>query len=502
MKKFDLDTSLAAWRGFISTEFSISEDDADELESHLRDHFDDLIEDGLAPELAFEQAIAKMGSYALLTEDYKKSYWKKMRSERRLRSSIMVRLSLLQSYYRISIRQILRQPVFTFINVLGLGIGLAGCILIAMYVLHELSYDRFHERAGDIYRLVQETEDGSTAKTAGAHAALVEAHVAGTEMTGRVIPWKRTITVNDPVSDTPAVFEEPDFVYADQQIIEMFSFALVAGDPESVLEGPGKAVITEKTAQKYFGDADPVGRVVMMYDGYSTPNQIPLEITGVLAELAGPSHLTLSVLASTATIENQYGPLTNLEWPGTFTYALFSGEIDVAQAAETVSAELDHRIGESGLRFQQLSGIYLNPQQRGEAGPRGSKVMTGSVALMAVLVLLLACANFTNLTLARARGRIRELGVRKSMGAGRRQIFGQYIIDTMLLTCVAVAVAVAIMWLCRPLPVFLTGKSIPFEWSAGLVVLILSLPQRTNRGSCKCTQRGTRRKCRFNEKQC
>ncbi|MFK7848273.1 MAG: ABC transporter permease [Rhodothermales bacterium] len=477
MSPFNLDTAIATWRQFVCAEQAISEEDADELEGHLRDHFDELVEEGRRPEAAFEQAVEQLGGFALLERDYKDVYWRKVRNENRLFATIRSRLAIFQNYFRVSLRHMRRQPGYTLINVSGLAIGLAGCLFISMYVWNEISYDRFHTQADNIYRLVQETDNGSSASSAGAHAALVRQSIPGVAATVRIIPWERTITVTTPQSTEQSVFSEPAFVYADPTFFDVFSFQLIAGNQATALSEPGHVVITETIAQKYFGQADPLGQVILMYDGYSDPNQIPLTVTGVLADIPAQSHLPLTVVASSSTIEHQYGPLNKLDWPGLYTYVHMPGAMNITQAAQSATNALANQLPNESitLHLQPLKQIYLHPQMRGEVGPRGSSRIVYGLTGMALIVLLLACTNFTNLAIARATSRIRELGVRRAMGAHRTQIATQFLTDSFILTGIAVCIAAGLIWGGKSLLLPNIDASLFLNWGLGVLFVFVGL---------------------------
>ena len=130
MNRFNFEKALHTWRHFLCTERAISEEDADELEAHVRDHFDELVADGLEPQKAFTQALHQLGDYSLIQKEYRNVYWKKARAEHRVLAALRSSVATFRNYFRVSIRYMRRQPVYTLINVLGLALGLAGCLFI------------------------------------------------------------------------------------------------------------------------------------------------------------------------------------------------------------------------------------------------------------------------------------------------------------------------------------------------------------------------------------
>lgn len=386
---------------------------------------------------------------------------------------------MLKNYLKIALRNLRRHKGYAFINVAGLGVGLAGVLLMALYVGHELTFDRFHADVDRTFRLVQETGEGGLAQTGGAHAALLKTHVPAVEATVRLAPWQRTITVPGAESTEQTAFAESGFLYADPSFFEVFSFPLAQGDPTAALSASGTVVLTAATAQKYFGEADPMGRTLLMYDEYSEPNQIPLTVTGVLAEVPDRSHLRFSVLSSTATLEQQYGPLNQFNWPGLYTYVRLSGGADAQEAEQRATEALTERLADAedvpALRLQPLTAIHLNPQERGERGVAGSKTTVYGLAGIALMVLLLACTNFTNLALARAATRFREVGIRRAVGAQRAQVAAQFLAEAFLLTGVALGVAVWLVWASLPLVSAMIGQNLASVVGPSVAVVLALL---------------------------
>jgi putative ABC transport system permease protein len=369
---------------------------------------------------------------------------------------------MIWSYLKVAWRNARRHPTYTAVNVVGLGVGLAGVLFMTLYVGHELSFDRFHADADRIYRVVQEdTASGRSAQTAGAHAALLAEHVPAIEATVRLAPRTRTITVPGAGLADKTAFTESAFVYADPALFEVFSFKLVRGNPATALAAPGTAVLTPATAQTYFGGADPMGKTLLMYDEYNTPNQIPLTVTGVLAEVPDRSHLTFGVLTSTATLEQQYGTLNQFNWPGLYTYVRIAPQANPAAVEQRATDALAERVSDApALRLQPLPAIYLNPLPQGEWRASGSKTMVYGLAGIALMVLLLACTNFTNLAIARATKRVQEVGVRKAMGAHRTQLAAQFLGDAFLLTSAALGIAVLLVQIGMPVVGTIVGRDL------------------------------------------
>ncbi|GAB5535836.1 MAG: ABC transporter permease [Rubricoccaceae bacterium] len=381
---------------------------------------------------------------------------------------------MLRIYLLVAFRRMRRQPGYTAINVVGLALGLAGCLVIALFVWSEVDVDRFHADASQIYRLVQETEEGGSAWTGGAHASLIRESATGIEATLRIAPQERTITVPETSASAQAVYAEPGFAYADPEFFEVFSFRLRSGDSETALASPGAVVLSEATARTYFGTADPMGQVLLMYDEYSEPNQIPLTVTGVLEDPPGRSHIDVSVLASTSTLEGQYGPLQQFDWPGLYTYVKLTDSAESAGIAEAATRALALRLEEEapGLRLQPVTEVYLHPLPDGETGQVGSAAVVYGLGSLALMVLLLACINFANLAVARATSRIQAGGVRRAVGAQRSHLMAESMLDTFVLIGFAVVLALGLVWAVLPVANSIIGVDLTSALRSGQMAAI------------------------------
>ncbi|MEO0560248.1 MAG: ABC transporter permease, partial [Bacteroidota bacterium] len=384
---------------------------------------------------------------------------------------------MLRTNLLLALRRMRRQPGYSSINVVGLGLGLAGCMVIALFVWNELDVDRFHADADRLYRVIQMTDDGGSAETAGAHAALVQESATGIEVTTRVALRERTITVPETRSSAQAVYAEPGFAYVDPEFFDVFSFELLSGDPATALSTPGSVVLSEATARAYFGEADPVGQVVLMYDEFSDPNQIPLTVTGVLSAPPSRSHLNMDILASTSTLEGQYGPLNQFNWPGLYTYVKLA-EAGVptsieAAASEALALRLDDEA--PNLRLQPVTEIYLNPVERDEVGQMGSAALVYGLGSLALMVLLLACVNFANLAVARAASRVQAGGIQRAVGAQRSQLAAASLVDTFVLIALAFVLALGVVWAVLPLASSVIGQDLSgaLDFGRGVVLAIL-----------------------------
>jgi len=360
-------------------------------------------------------------------------------------------LSMLRNYAVITYRTIVKNAGYSLISLLGLAVGLAAFVLILAYVRFETGYDRFHEKGDRIYRLISaEVKPGQKPGDFEAHnpdpaAALLKSEFPEVRHAARVMRQ---------FSD-PAIlsYEDRSFaqsgLFADQDFLEIFTFAFVRGDGSRALVAPASIVITEEVARKLYGDEDPVGKRL----SYGVrQGQGDLTVTGVVKDVPPNSHLKFDYLLSVATLEaDKSNDYMFKNWRvGNFN--IYTELADPAMRAPLedkiaawVAANKPENTG-GGLRFflQPLFDIHLRSDIRGELATN-NEIRTVSLFLaIAVLILLIAAVNYMNLVTARASTRAREIGVRKVTGADRGQLVRQFLGESVLFAFLALAAALAL----------------------------------------------------------
>ena len=356
------------------------------------------------------------------------------------------RIALLKNYSQLSVRYLLRHRAFFAINVAGLAIGIAACLIILHYVRFELGYDRFHRHADRIYRVsatlhTPETEDQVAPTIYGLAPALQE-QFPEVEAAVRIVP-----TVGVVKGRTGAVFNEEYFFQADANVFQVFTYPMLAGDSTTALVAPHSVVLTQTLAKKYFGDA-PVSSLV----GTSlTVNNENYTITGILRDVPRNSDLRFDALLSW-----QYHPDEWLE-VNSYTYLL----LREAKSAETLRAKLptfdeqqvaprivqDWGSEEVTLSHQliPLTELHYTTNLLGDTEEKGNKVYGYIFSLAALCILLVAGINYVNLFIAQAGRRTVEVGVCKAMGASRFQLWIQYMSECFITTFVAIILALGLV---------------------------------------------------------
>ncbi len=379
------------------------------------------------------------------------------------------------NYLKIALRNLRRYRGHTAINVAGLAVGLACCLLIFLFVQDEQRYDRFHDDAGRIYRVVNERlADGSATHRAATPPAMGPALVREFPevlQAARFFNLGKTLVERDDQQ-----FFERNVWIADSTVFDLFSFRLLQGDPQTALVAPYALVVSQSMARKYFGEADPLGQTLVL-SGRNT-----FTITGVMEELPAQSHIAVNFLGSFATMKDfaSEARLQNWIWQQFYTYILLPEGRDPAQLEAKFPAFIaryaDPETSTRGFNYrtylQPLTAVYLRSANlRFDFGMRGNVTYVYAFSIIALFILLIACFNFMNLTTARSTQRAREVGMRKVIGAQRGQLVRQFLGESVLLVMGALVLAAGLVALALPAFNTFTGKALSLDPSlvVGLV---------------------------------
>ncbi|QMU26731.1 ABC transporter permease [Adhaeribacter radiodurans] len=391
---------------------------------------------------------------------------------------------MLQTHLKTAWRHIRRNKVFSFINVVGLALGLTSLLLIALYVFDELTFDRFHKNTADIYRLVEHrvTPEGKETNIGGAGYQISErAKVEFPEIKNavRLVALSRT---NVSTPENTNVFYE-DFWISNSGFLQTFDFEMLYGNRQTALTAPHSVVVTEETARKLFNTTDVLGRRIK-----AELDSVPFQITGVLKNFPANSQFSFNLLFS----ETTFPPTAFTDdWDSHnfFTYFLLDSRASVpAVAAKINRLAASHRSADNKDRInftlQPLKEVHFNSEGiENTLGRTGSITYIYVFSLVAVFILLLACINYMNLTTALFTKRAKEVGVRKMIGASRKNLVNQFLSEAFLTTLLALGFALLLVKLLLPAFNTFTEKQLTLNsatdyriWlGLGIIMLLVGL---------------------------
>lgn len=495
--ELDLNARVATWRRSMSRRTAFDGAALDELESHLWDEIDRLIEAGISERDAVLQASLRLGHADVLAEEYMKvTRWS--RTRRPVWHHSYWILIMWKNYLKIALRNLKRHPGSSFINITGLAIGMACCLVILLFVRDELRFDTYHEKGDQIYRLSLTSTALSTGESGpNATSSILWGPTMQREYP-EIIDYARFVQLvraDNPweIQQGDKMYPESDLLYADAAALDMFSWPLLAGDPETALVQPHSIVLTRSMAQKYFGEEEAIGRILTIDPKLRDRNGAPLDttvdftVTGVLADIPRTSHFTFDFLLSFIDLNDVYGgDVTSGEnmdrwfWRGRIahTYLLLRQDADVAALKARFPDFLERYIGDEttsrGYRYdlflQPLPDIYLDGEFAGQIAPVGNLRTIYMFSIIAGFLLLIACINFMNLSTARSARRAKEVGMRKVVGAQRPQLMAQFLSESVIISFISLLIAVVLAWLVTPLFYQYISKSFVFDVGALLFI--------------------------------
>ncbi|MEQ9103327.1 MAG: FtsX-like permease family protein [Rhodothermales bacterium] len=388
---------------------------------------------------------------------------------------------MLRNYLTVTLRSMARQKAYTFINVFGLGVGLAAFIMITLFVVNEFAFDAHHPDGDRIFQVQLDAELGEQkVLTASSPAVMAGAFLDAfpeLESAVRLDNWGPTL-----VTYGDNRYNESGFFLADSTLFDFFALPLVKGDPATALNRPNTLVLSETKAATYFGNEDPIGKVVTV-DGNAT-----YEITGVFRVPRHNAHLRPDFVASFLSSSRHNDP----EWLNNsfYTYLKLRPGVDPVAFGETVRMSVDRFVGqdvermmgvtmddarEAGFKYdwvlQSMPELYLQSQAEDQMGRAGDLRYVWLLGVIAGFILLIACINFVNLGTARAAGRAREVGLRKVLGSERGQLVRQFLGESLVTSIFAMVVASVLVVALIPAFNRMADVQLALEPWIGLVML-------------------------------
>jgi putative ABC transport system permease protein len=377
---------------------------------------------------------------------------------------------MLRNYFKIAFRNIRRHKAYSFINISGLAIGMASSILILLWVQNELSYDRFHEHAGEIYRI---TSNAGDFKTSVSTAGMPQGFQSAMPMI------RNTVRLSKPTNMIFAIgdhrFEESHVFFADSTFLSIFTFPLVKGNLQTALQRPDAIVITEDMAKKYFGSDNPIGKIIRK------DNSDNLVVTGVMANIPSNSHLQFDFIIPMSFLAHN-NEMTESLW-GNFNFYDYVQLDKNFKASVPALKGLEHQMDQIfkqhekdidiDLHLQPLTRIHLYSNLQLDLPGQGNILYVSIFFVVAIIILIVACINFTNLATARSARRAKEVGLRKVVGAVRGQLIRQFFGESLLISFFSLLVALLVVWMVLPSFNELAGKRLHIDMGNGRLLLTL-----------------------------
>jgi putative ABC transport system permease protein len=379
---------------------------------------------------------------------------------------------MIKNLLKTAIRHIRKHLGYSLLNILGLTLGITSALFLIIYVSDEISYDRYHENADRIYRVsskITETDDQFTWIVAQIpFGPQVVQDYPEVQSFVRFINMPRALYKFEDKE-----YVEENFYYVDSTLFDIFSYKILRGEVRSAIKDPGKIVLTETAATRYFGDDDPIGKTLITGDN-------TFEVTGVIEDVPYNSHLRFDAVSARNNLPKQLGSWGNF---GVFTYLLLPHDVDI-EAFETkmqgmYDAHMKTIFGPLNINIEYImepiTRIHLYSTSPDEPVPTGSITYVYIFGIVALFLVLIAAMNYMNLATARSSGRAREVGMRKVIGSRRAPLVAQFLSESIVLTVISLIISVILLLVLLPKFNLLAGKSFDISILYSPVVIISAI---------------------------
>lgn len=387
---------------------------------------------------------------------------------------------MIGNYWNSAYRNLMKRKGFSFINIFGLAVGMASSLLILTYVTFEFSFDKMHSEYDRIYRAQSTFHEGDVltdywATSSFGYGSAMKENLAGIEDYTRVGSMLQPEQI---VKYGELTLRENQIAYTDPAFFRLFDFELAKGDRKTCLSMPGQVVITERIAQKYFKDDDPIGKILIFTGNY---DKVSCEVTAVMKEMPSNSHIHYNFLISYASLPKQMQEYWYKH--EVYTYVLLDSpdrkaeiENEFPAMAEKYKTEEALKNKTWGVSLVPLANIHLTPQVGYEGETKGNRSAMIALIFAAVAILAIAWINYINLTVARSMERAKEVGVRRVVGAFRKQLTFQFLFEALVMNLVAFILAVGLIEVILPYFNQMVGRTVTFSvWLMGYWWILLVL---------------------------
>lgn len=374
---------------------------------------------------------------------------------------------MIYNYFKIAYRNLLKKKAYSFINIFGLGLGMACCFMIFMFVQDELSFDTYHEKGDRIYRLThgrlpaegQPENTGANPFWVWGNAPVGPAMQSFFPEIEKVVQFSGRVDIL--LSQGENSFQEEGVFFMDSTVFDVFSWTLIKGDPKTALVAPFSIVLTESTAKKYFGDEDPIGKTLKGSEASGRGNAGEYVVTGIMNDVPANSHFQFNAMMSMTTFYQSRPEIFN--WWGYvdfYTYFLVSENFDRISFEQKLPAFLAARQDDPlyTIKVEKMEDFYLRSEADRQPGETGSLSNIYVFSVIGIFILVIAMINFMNLSTARSMERAKEVGIRKSVGADRKHLIFQFLGESIIIVLLAMLASIVFVWLAMPLMNSITGK--------------------------------------------
>lgn len=395
---------------------------------------------------------------------------------------------MLRNFFKVALRNILKDKFYSLINVFGLALGIASCIFIIIYINDELSYDQFHEKADRTYRVIEFIEtEGSGERSSSAPfpvgTTLLEDYGTLIENQVRFFDFQSpTLLISE--KDSEKEFNEPGVLFVDSTFFDVFDYQVIKGDKATALSKPNSVLLTESTARKYFGDEDPLGKFLRIQD------QQELLVTGVMPDAPMNAHFQFDFLISFSTLRNFFGgnyPAT-WYWNPCWTYIVLKDGATQSDVENKFPEFIDKYFpefikAEARMALQPLTDIHLTSDLEFEMQANSSEENIYVFMIIGAFILFIASMNFMNLSTARSAKRAKEVGLRKTLGSQRPELIFQFLLESFIISLLGIGLAILLATAGLPWFNMIADKTIGYDillhtnivTGLGLILLIVGL---------------------------
>lgn len=385
---------------------------------------------------------------------------------------------IISNYWNSAYKNLTKKKGFSIVNIIGLAVGMASALLILTYVAFEFSYDTMHERADRTYRVESTFHEGDVltddwATSSFGYGPAMKAEISGIEDYVRVASQFQPEQI---VKYENLLYRENGIAYTDQAFFSVFDFELLKGDRASILSKPNQVVITDRIAAKYFKDEEPIGKILRFSSGSEVLN---CEVTGVMKEIPTNTHVQYNFLIS----DTSFPEFLQTYWykHECYTYVVLQPETTPQQIEEAFPSMSEKYKTEEALRnkiwgvkLKPLTDIHLTPQKAYEVESKGNRSAMIALIFAAIAILCIAWINYVNLTVARSMERAKEVGIRRVVGATRKQLISQFLFESLLVNAIALVIATGVVEAVFPAFNIMIGKTLNFTvWFTTWLVIFL-----------------------------